>query len=185
MKYLSAILLTMLIGNVNAATLTFGPVSAGGSGPNVTIPNIVTPTSSMSDATITLNVNGDFNSSYENAVVSLDTYGLGTILDNNSANDLFNFSGDAGNQSTSTVTGSATISKAIFNTLIADGFLNLFFNTTSSVNCCGTLNILSGSITFRESSPSQVPVPAAVWLFGTGLAGLMGASRKKKQVLVA
>jgi len=32
---------------------------------------------------------------------------------------------------------------------------------------------------------SQVPVPAAVWLFGTGLAGLMGVSRKKKQALAA
>jgi len=32
---------------------------------------------------------------------------------------------------------------------------------------------------------SAVPVPAAVWLFGSGLAGLIGASRKKKQALAA
>jgi len=34
-----------------------------------------------------------------------------------------------------------------------------------------------------EVTVSQVPIPAAMWLFGTGLAGLIGVSRKKKQAL--
>jgi len=38
---------------------------------------------------------------------------------------------------------------------------------------------------FTFTAPSEVPVPAAVWLFGTGLAGLVGVSRKKKQTLSA
>ena len=31
---------------------------------------------------------------------------------------------------------------------------------------------------------SQVPIPAAVWLFGSGLAGLLGASRRKRALVV-
>jgi len=31
--------------------------------------------------------------------------------------------------------------------------------------------------------PSEVPVPAAVWLFGSGLIGLMGFARRKNQVI--
>lgn len=34
-------------------------------------------------------------------------------------------------------------------------------------------------------NPSNVPVPAAVWLFGSGIAGLMGARRKKMLVAPA
>jgi len=39
------------------------------------------------------------------------------------------------------------------------------------------------TIMYRDVS--EVPVPAAVWLFGSGLAGLIGVSRKKKQALAA
>jgi hypothetical protein len=33
----------------------------------------------------------------------------------------------------------------------------------------------------RDSNVSSVPVPAAVWLFGSGLVGLMGFNRKRAQ----
>lgn len=33
---------------------------------------------------------------------------------------------------------------------------------------------------FHISNPSHVPVPAAVWLFGSGLLGLVGIARRKK-----
>ena len=33
-----------------------------------------------------------------------------------------------------------------------------------------------------EGTVSQVPVPAAVWLFGSGLIGLVGVSRRRKKV---
>jgi hypothetical protein len=38
------------------------------------------------------------------------------------------------------------------------------------------------SVTFQnmEMTPPQVPVPAAVWLFGSGLLGLIGLARRKK-----
>jgi len=52
---------------------------------------------------------------------------------------------------------------------------------TSFYECCGNgfndHNFISGSI-----SPvvSTVPIPAAVWLFGSGLLGLVGVARRKK-----
>ncbi len=38
---------------------------------------------------------------------------------------------------------------------------------------------------FSVSQVSQVPVPAAVWLFGSGLMGLLGFNRKRAQPLAA
>jgi hypothetical protein len=46
--------------------------------------------------------------------------------------------------------------------------------STNFGNVAYTLN-LQGTIT-----PSAVPVPAAVWLFGSGLLGLVGVARRKK-----
>jgi hypothetical protein len=31
-----------------------------------------------------------------------------------------------------------------------------------------------------SNPPSEIPVPAAVWLFGSGLLGLVGVARRKK-----
>ena len=41
-----------------------------------------------------------------------------------------------------------------------------------------TFDITSFSLT--EASPPSVPIPAAVWLFGSGLLGLVGVARRKK-----
>jgi hypothetical protein len=46
--------------------------------------------------------------------------------------------------------------------------------STNFGNVAYTLE-LTGTIT-----PSAVPVPAAVWLFGSGLLGLVGVARRKK-----
>ena len=38
-----------------------------------------------------------------------------------------------------------------------------------------------GSWVYRDTNfLSQVPIPAAVWLFGSGLIGLVGVARRKK-----
>ena len=50
---------------------------------------------------------------------------------------------------------------------------------SSTVSTTGaSLNL--GSYLVREASISAVPVPAAVWLFGSGLLGLIGVARRKK-----
>ena len=53
--------------------------------------------------------------------------------------------------------------------------------TTSFYECCGNgfkdQPFVSGSIT---SVASPVPIPSALWLFGSGLLGLVGISRRKK-----
>lgn len=35
---------------------------------------------------------------------------------------------------------------------------------------------------FEGRPPSEIPVPAAVWLFGSGLLGLVGVARRRKQI---
>jgi hypothetical protein len=39
----------------------------------------------------------------------------------------------------------------------------------------------TGLLTFNASTPSAVPLPAAAWLFGSGLLGLVGVGRRRKQ----
>jgi len=180
-KLMKKILLSVLLLAsfcANAAVISFGPTSAGGSGPLITFDNLVTPTSIIGDAIITLNIKGDFNSVSEYADVSLDGFSLGRIFDNNTANDAFNFTFDVGNQHQSIMTGSAIIANSDFASLILDGLLNLSFNTSSAVDYKGSVTHLSGTITFNEVS--AVPVPAALFMFAPALLGFFGLRRKLK-----
>ena len=38
----------------------------------------------------------------------------------------------------------------------------------------------NGSVLSIDATPTVVPIPAAVWLFGSGLIGLVGVARRKK-----
>jgi len=38
----------------------------------------------------------------------------------------------------------------------------------------------NGSVLSIDATPTVVPIPAAVWLFGSGLIGLLGFARRKK-----
>ncbi|EBA15814.1 hypothetical protein RSK20926_14324 [Roseobacter sp. SK209-2-6] len=170
---------TVAAATAHATTIDFGPTSSTTSGANISFDNLVTPTSIIGDATFTFSTRGDLDHVSEYVDVSIDGFSLGRVFDNNSSNDDFDFAGDSGTQSSSTHTGSATISNAVFASLISDGFLNLLFDYSAGVNCCGTVQLLSGSITFT-SGVAPVPLPATAGMLGLGLFGL-GAMRRRKQ----
>lgn len=78
-----------------------------------------------------------------------------------------------------------------------DGALVGIEFSTDYVNCCGQtvweldmvghefqfMDFSSGNLvasgTWQNTSVSAVPVPASVWLFGSGLVGLVGVARRK------
>ena len=56
-----------------------------------------------------------------------------------------------------------------------------FIKTTATNYTLGSTVLIDGGIASVQSyAPSAVPVPAAVWLFGSGLIGLVGVARRKK-----
>jgi len=59
------------------------------------------------------------------------------------------------------------------------GLLSLFYWDDIAIDNAGLVNVAI------NSGVSNVPVPAAVWLFGPGMLGLLGASRKKEKLTVA
>ena len=77
-----------------------------------------------------------------------------------------------------------------FNTLFTDfnGSLTVTFNGGTQAtllditiaNFAGTLTPSNIASTYINPKVSAVPVPAAVWLFGSGLLGLAGFSRRRK-----
>jgi hypothetical protein len=55
---------------------------------------------------------------------------------------------------------------------------DIFSNCSISVNSC-TVLFADGSLLTVDTQPqAAVPVPAAVWLFGSGLLGLVGVARR-------
>ena len=72
---------------------------------------------------------------------------------------------------------------------IYDGLVGVAGNPVGSAVVTATpaglenyINSAFGDFTFAAAQP--VPIPAAVWLFGTGLIGLIGISRRKKAALI-
>jgi len=58
-----------------------------------------------------------------------------------------------------------------------------FSGIAMSIDFSGTVNQVGfDNITFGSVDPTVIPVPAAVWLFGSGLVGLIGVARRKVQV---
>jgi hypothetical protein len=177
MKKLFLVCMFLFVGSsANAALITFGPSSSNVAGAIITFDNVVVPSTITGDATVTLSLNGDFNSDFEYVDILFDTFSLGRVFDNDTTNDLFNFTNDVGNQSASTLTGVAILPGSIFAALISDGLLTLSFDASAGVNCCGTINVLSGSISYESNS---VSTPSIVALFALVLGGVFVARKRK------
>jgi len=70
-------------------------------------------------------------------------------------------------------------------TSVSESIVNGELSLTGNLQLTGLwANMLGANTTVVVGSfnlaPSAVPVPAAVWLFGTGLVGLIGAGKRKK-----
>lgn len=64
------------------------------------------------------------------------------------------------------------------------GALNLQFATTTGFKPGARFSPMSGDVTNMPGTPpSEVPVPGAVWLFGSGLLGLVRVARSKSPTL--
>ncbi len=162
-----------------AVTIDFGPTSSGAADPLITFTGLSVPTTVTGNATLSLTVRGDLNAGNEYLDVSLDGFSLGRLFDGNPNNDLFDLHPDVGNQSRSNLITTATILNTDFAPLISDGVLNLTFDFSPSVNCCGPVQLLEGSITF--DSGATVPLPAALPLLGLALGGLGFVGRRRRK----
>ena len=65
--------------------------------------------------------------------------------------------------------------------IAAGGSGNLATSTSNSSGSAGKMNI-SYSLTSVSNVPAAVPVPGAVWLFGTAVAGMIGIGRRKASI---
>lgn len=90
-----------------------------------------------------------------------------------------NWSGNAGFSNSSTIgnslffhmlTGGTTSGAAV----TSARYENAFGDSTWTLSNDGTL-------TYANASPAAVPVPAAVWLLGSGLIGVVGVARRRRQ----
>ena len=127
--------------------------------------------------------------------VSVHIGGLNAVESNSTANGAGNGSGVAGPNSGDAYFGA--------NTWLSNYGGGLPFNNTAGVDTAlgfcqlGTSDgsdavatpfdgswTLSSNGTLTYSAVSQVPVPAAVWLFGSGLVGMIGVARRKLTTVV-
>ena len=99
---------------------------------------------------------------------------------------LRNISGQKNADGSFTIYGTtSTVSNEITHDLGADPnqivAINIFGNSTAANTSFTVLQTAAAGARFGgvAIAPAAVPVPAAVWLFGTGLLGLMGSARKR------
>jgi hypothetical protein len=149
-----------------------------------------TPTEAIGDGILTLTLFGDFNTTLEFVTVDIEGTSFGSIFNNNQGDDPFDLDPDVGNEYLTAIIVSAAINNALLTSLINDGHFNISFtlsnggtNTEDTVgNLFDGLNgeFITTQLDFNEVSTAPVPAPAAVWLFGSALLGLMGMKKRKK-----
>jgi len=174
-KILVGLFFTMFAFQVNAASITNAQLTLGEnsiSGGSFT--NLFS--TGVGEIQGIANVTGDFSISYDLSVAP--STGIRNVTVENPDENI---------TITSVIitdSASATIASAIFDGTGSWNMSAYLFNTTTY-----TLTILGGlagnfggSVT---TTVSAVPLPAAVWLFGSALVGLFGASRRKSSAMAA
>jgi hypothetical protein len=75
------------------------------------------------------------------------------------------------------------ISAAVLNSILADGMLNIFIDLASSVNLFNPPNFVEVTLSYN-TGVSNVPVPAALFMFAPALLGFLGLRRRTKNTIV-
>jgi len=174
-----AVFLLMLSGHVSAATITWAsPVTNVNTNDTFTIDIIGTGFTSTVDGG---GVNFSYNSNVLNVLsVSVDTnvWDLGVGI---SAGAIDNAAGAVNGVMVNTwsgVTGGFSVASVTFQA-VASGTTGLSLSEYILNPWAGAGLLLNPDYVDATVTVSAVPVPAAVWLFGSGLMGLMGFARRK------
>ncbi len=120
-------------------------------------------------------------------VGQLDTAAQGVLGWTVQEDGLRNITGQKNADGSFTIYGTtSTVSNEITHDLGADPnqivAINIFANSTAANTAFTVLQTAAAGARFGgvAVAPAAVPVPAAVWLFGTGLMGLFGSTRRRK-----
>ena len=108
----------------------------------------------------------------DSLLTSIDSYSIGGKFLDSFCGDLVWVSGVAFTGYTNWSSGEPNLCS--MQKSIAVDETGQWFNTEQSTP------ILSGAVYSYSYTSAVVPIPAAAWLFGTGLLGLIGISRRKK-----
>ena len=141
---------------------------------------------------LNLDVNGatynvDFNSGTANSIYGTAprTYAFGNVSEAQAANDAIVAALNAHLLSEITLVGGAISNSGQYNIGYADNSdVDVVIGNYNDPTAGDWGNLGTGTVSattklvYAEFSP--VPVPAAVWLFGSGLLGLIGVARRKK-----
>jgi hypothetical protein len=185
--------LVLFATNASAAVITVDPSFTTTSGGDHVF-NLAVPTTATGDAILELSFTGDYDFSSENATITLDGLSLGTVFNENGADDRFDFdfngtddvpddpNGDGTYNDTDfnfLYTSSATISLAELLPLLADGQLILTIDNSDGVSPLGVYNFpasysapdsassfVQGTLTIQTA---RVPAPASALLMALGL----------------
>jgi len=128
--------------------------------------------SGMQTSIFSLANNGGSNSLYTDLLDGNYTFSLGSAFSSSNVSNFTNLA--AGTSLTNLV--------FLFNTSVVGSYTGNVILASTGHNASGYIGALDGMTIKFTGTVSAVPVPAAVWLFLTGMTGLLGLSRRNKVI---
>lgn len=190
--FVTAFALTLYMQGTQAATISVDPATKTVVGVGETFSLDIVGSNFTAGAGGT--VGGGFSASWDSAILSLDSYDLTFSGDQTVGEDCVSSAGSLSNCDVTSFIGTESSSFQIatltFNSLaLGDSAIDLeigFFPVDSAVDDLRRLWAdSSGSVDtnpgFVDGRVQVVPIPAAAWLFGSGLIGLAGIGRRRRR----